>query len=112
MKRALSLVAALSLLALPARGADKKIEKLWKQKCQSCHGADGRAQTGKGKKMQVKDLSAAEWQAKTTDEDITKAIREGNKSEKDGVKKEMDAYGELTDEQLAGLVSLIRGLKK
>lgn len=112
MKRTLFLVAALPLLSAPSFAADKKVERMWKSKCQSCHGADGKAQTDKGKKMQVRDLSAADWQAKMTDEAIKKAIREGTKSEKDGVKKEMDAYPELSDEQLGGLVSHIREFKK
>lgn len=113
MHRVLFALFALALVApAPAAAADKKIEKLWKTKCQSCHGADGKAQTDKGRKMQIRDLSNAGWQAEVSDEDLKKAIKLGTKTEKDGVKKEMDAYGELTDEQLAGLVSIVRGLKK
>ncbi|MEW5738504.1 MAG: cytochrome c [Myxococcota bacterium] len=112
MKCSVSLFAALVFLAAPASAADKKVEKLWKTKCQSCHGADGKAQTDKGKKMQVLDMSRADWQAKKTDDELKKAIKEGMKSEKDGVKKEMDAYAELSEEQLTGLVGFIRELKK
>lgn len=111
LNRALFLVTTL-LLAAPALSADKKVERMWKTKCQSCHGADGKGQTDKGKKMQIRDLSAADWQAKKTDDDLKKAIKEGNKSEKDGVKKEMDAYADLSDEQLTGLIGFIRGLKQ
>jgi mono/diheme cytochrome c family protein len=112
MKRFVTLLSALAIAAAPAFAADKKIERLWKAKCGSCHGADGKGETEKGKKMKTADLSAAEWQKKATDADITKAINEGVKLEKDGVKKEMDAYNDLTDEQKAGLVAFIRELKK
>lgn len=109
MRHLLLLTLALSTAAL---ADDKKVERMWKTKCQSCHGADGRAQTDKGKKMQMLDLSSPEWQAKKSDDDLKKAIKSGTRSEKDGVKKEMDAYDELTDEQLASLVAHIRSLKK
>lgn len=107
-----SLLVAVSLLSLSAFAAEKKVEKMWRTKCQSCHGVDGKAQTDKGKKMQMVDISTAEWQAKKSDAELKKAIKEGNKSEKDGVKKEMDAYADLSDEQLDGLIAHIRSLKK
>jgi mono/diheme cytochrome c family protein len=111
LRTALSLLAALLLLAPVAHADAKKAERMWKSKCQSCHGKDGKGQTDKGKKMQVKDLSAAAWQAKVTDDELKKAIKEGTKTEKDGVKKEMDAYADLTDEQLADLIAYVRALK-
>jgi mono/diheme cytochrome c family protein len=112
MKRLMFLAAAFALAAAPASAADKKIERLWKSKCGSCHGSDGKAETEKGKKMKMNDLTTAEWQKKATDEEIKKVIVEGFKSDKDGVKKEMDAYADLTDEQKTGLVAFIRELKK
>ena len=112
MKRIVTLIAALTLVAAPAFAVDKKIERLWKAKCGSCHGADGKGETEKGKKMKTGDLSTAEWQKQATDEGMLKAINEGVKLEKDGVKKEMDAYNELTDEQKTGLLTFMRGLKK
>lgn len=111
LKTALSLLAALSLLVPVAHADVKKAERMWKSKCQSCHGKDGKGQTDKGKKMQVKDLSAADFQAKVTDDELKKAIKEGTKREQDGVKKEMDAYGDLSDEQLADLIAYVRALK-
>jgi cytochrome c6 len=112
LKRILLAVVAAALFAVPAAAADKKIERLYKSKCQSCHGADGKAQTEKGKKMKMLDLTTAEWQAKNDDAAIIKAIKEGSKSEKDGVKKEMDPYDDLDEEQVKGLVAFIRELKK
>jgi mono/diheme cytochrome c family protein len=113
MKRLAFLVAALALAAVPAQAADKKIERLWKSKCGSCHGADGKGDTEKGRKMKIGDLSDAAWQKKATDAEIKKAINEGVKSEKDGVKKEMDGYAEdIKGEQLDALVVFVRELKK
>ncbi len=106
------LIAAAFCFAGTAYAADKKIERLWKSKCASCHGQDGKGATEKGKKMKVADLSSADFQKKTDDE-IKKAIQEGVKSEKDGVKKEMDPYkDEIKDDQLTGVIAFIRELKK
>ena len=92
---------------------DKKTERLWKGKCSSCHGMDGKAQTEQGKKMKINDYSAAAWQAKRTDADLKKAILEGVKAEKDGVKQEMDGYKDaLSEEQITNLIGYIRSLKK
>ena len=93
--------------------ADKKIERVWKAKCASCHGADGKADTEKGKKLKVADYTTKEWQAAKKDEELTKAILDGVKTEKDGVKQEMDGYkGELKPGEAEGLVKFIRALGK
>ena len=66
-----------------------------------------------GKKMAISDYTAAEWQKGKTDADLKKAILDGVKREKGGVKQEMDAYKEkgVDDAQATALVELIRGLK-
>lgn len=91
---------------------DKKTERLWKAKCASCHGADGKAQTEKGKEMKVRDMSTAAYQKDVTDEKIKKALAEGVNTTKDGVKQEMDAYKDLKPEQVDGLIAYIRSLAK
>lgn len=97
--------------AADAPKVDKKIERLWKAKCASCHGADGKGQTDQGKKMKVGDYSTAAWQKGITDEKIKDAINNGVKNEKDGVKKEMDAYKDIVKpDQLDGLVAYLRSL--
>jgi mono/diheme cytochrome c family protein len=108
--------AALALVGTLALGAraevDKKTERLWKAKCASCHGADGKAQTDQGKKLLVADYTAAEWQKAKTDEDIKKGIAEGVSRVHQGIKQEMDGYkGQLTPEQIDSLVAYIRSLK-
>jgi len=111
MKRFIAVFAAFAVVSLPAFAADKKIERLWKSKCSSCHGADGKAETEKGKKMKTGDMTLADFQKKS-DADLLKAINEGVAIEKDGVKKEMDGYKDLTDEQKTGLVTFMREFKK
>jgi len=111
MKRIMFLLTAIALASAPAFAADKKIERVWKSKCASCHGKTGQADTEKGKKMKMKDMTTAEWQ-KISDDEIKKVLKEGVKEEKDGVKKEMDAYDDLKPEQVTGLIAFMRELKK
>ena len=111
MKKLMTLIALVAgfVFATSAFAADKKIERLWKSKCSSCHGQDGKAQTEKGKKMNTRDMTTAEYQ-KATDEDFEKAIKDGVKKEKDGEKQEMDGYADLKPEEIKGLVGMIREL--
>jgi cytochrome c553 len=98
-------------LLVPIPTPDKKVERLWKSKCGSCHGNDGKAATEKGKKMKMTDLTAAAWQKSRDLDELRKAIREGMKREKDGVKQEMDPFkDELTSEQLDQLILYVRWL--
>jgi len=91
--------------ALLARGAvDKKTEKVWKAKCEACHGPDGRAQTDQGKKFGIKDYGTEEFQKTHSDAALKKAILEGEGAN-------MPAYKDLS-EQADQLVQLIRGFKK
>lgn len=112
MRRVIFALAAVAL-STPSFAADKKIERLWKAKCASCHGKEGKGDTEKGQKMKVPDFTSAEFQQKKSDEDIKKQITNGVKAEKDGVKKEMDAFGdEIKGETLDQVVAYIRSLKQ
>lgn len=92
---------------------DKKIERLWKAKCASCHGAAGEASaTEQGKKMKLKDYTDAAFVKSLTDEKMKEAILKGVKREADGVKKEMDGYPDLKPEQVDGLIAMIRSFAK
>jgi mono/diheme cytochrome c family protein len=100
-------------LAVAHADADPKTQRLWKAKCASCHGEDGKAQTDQGKKMKVADMTAAAWQKKFDDAALKKAITDGVKREEGGVKKEMEPYGpKLKPEQVDALVAYVRGLGK
>jgi cytochrome c6 len=77
---------------------------VFKSKCASCHGADGKGDTPAGKKMNVKDLASDDVQ-KQSDADLIAVIEKG--------KKPMPGYeGKVTKEQIDGLVKWIRTLKK
>ncbi len=107
-----SISAAAVLLGTTALAeTDKKTERLWKAQCASCHGATGKGDTEKGQQMKVQDMTTAGYQAKKDDE-FRKAIVDGVKTESGGVKQEMDAYKDLTAEQVNSLIAMIRSFKK
>ncbi len=113
--RILSTVVAAGILSfsLSARAEDPAVERTWKAKCASCHGDKGDPKgKAQGEKMKVANMADAAWQAKNDDAAIKKAITEGVKREKDGVKQEMKGYKDLKPEQVKGLVTVIRGFKK
>src|SRR5262245_13617595 len=92
--------AALVLGAASAQAQDAAT--LYKQKCQVCHGADGKA-TPIGQKVGAKDFHAPEVQ-KMTDQEMFDAIKNG--------KGKMTAYDKkITDDQMKDLVKFIRSLK-
>jgi mono/diheme cytochrome c family protein len=107
------LVAALVPQVVLAEGApNPQIDRLWRAKCASCHGPDGKGATEQGRKMSVADMTTAEWQ-KMTDAAIKVAISDGLKRDKNGAKQEMEAYkAKLRPDQMDGLVVYIRALKK
>ena len=83
---------------------DPKILRLWKGKCGSCHGDDGKGQTTQGKKLNVKDLTAKKPDAKT----ITDSLANGVK-DKDGKEVMKKAEG-LKPDQIDGLIKFIGDL--
>jgi cytochrome c551/c552 len=92
--------------AVSAEEGEIDAPRLYKKKCRKCHDRDGSGTTPAGKKLKVKDYSTAEDQAKFTDEEAAKAIREGVKD--DAGKELMEAYPDYTDEEIKALVVLIR----
>jgi cytochrome c6 len=75
-----------------------------------CHGADGKGQTKAGKKLDLKDYTSAEVQAKMTDEEIIKAITDGVTDEKG--KERMKAYkDELSADEITDLLAYVRKFK-
>jgi len=96
---------ALSLFSVPAL-ADEAND-IWMDKCQNCHGEDGRADTKTGRKQKIPDMATALWQSKHTDAQIRKVIEEGSTEN-----RKMKAYKDrLTPEQIDQLVVHIRDLK-
>jgi cytochrome c553 len=82
----------------------------WTEHCAKCHGADGKGQTKMGKKLNIRDLSDAQVQAKFTDEQAFKSMKEGVK-DKDG-KQAMKPIEGLSDADMKALVGYVRSLKK
>ena len=105
----LASVAAVSvfLSATALAEVDKKTERLWKSQCAACHGQGGKGDTDKGKQMKVQDMTTAAWQAKK-DDALKKAITDGVKSEGGN----MDAFKDLTPDQVNALVAYMRTFKK
>ncbi|QRN95970.1 cytochrome c [Archangium violaceum] len=107
MKTRIALLLSFSL-ATTASAADEAAAELWTQKCKSCHGPDGRAQTQMGKKESIVDLSQPAWQKAQSDDDIREVISEGSSRN-----KKMKPYKEkLTPEQIDSLVKYVRTFKK
>jgi mono/diheme cytochrome c family protein len=91
-------------LSTPAFGADlAKGKSIYGDKCLKCHGEKGRGDGRKAADLEKKpaDYTDKAKMAKFTDEDLTKAVKEG--------KKPMPAFGKkLTDEQIDNVIAYIR----
>lgn len=107
MKITATLAAAGLLLTSTALAAD--VASNWENNCASCHGADGKGATKMGKKLKIKDLTDAAYQATFTDADAVKAVKEGVKDANG--KTTMKAIEGLTDEEITALVAHVRSLK-
>jgi len=108
MKKIIVIAATLGFAAaLNVSAADAKAN--WDTLCAKCHGADGKGQTKMGQKLGVKDFTDAKVQADLKDDAAFKAIKEGKK-DADG-KTLMKAFDTLSDEEIKGLVTFVRGLK-
>ena len=94
-------IVAMVLAPLAAVAADGAA--VYKAKCASCHGPDGKGETTIRKSMKLRSLASADVQ-KITDADLTKVISDG--------KGKMPAYkGKLSAEEIKALVAYIRTLK-
>jgi len=92
--------AALALGVGSAKAQDTAA--LYKQKCQVCHGPDGKG-TAVGMKVGTKDFHAPDVQ-KMADQDMFEAVKNG--------KGKMSAYDKkITDDQIKDLIKYIRSLK-
>lgn len=99
------------LVAVPVAVLAASADEAWSEHCARCHGADGTANTKIGKKLKLRDYSSAAVQAKMSDEEIEKAIRDGVFDE--NKKERMPAYSaKLNDKEIKDLVTHVRSLKK
>lgn len=103
MKRIVLALAILAMLLAPLAAFAADGAAVYKAKCASCHGPDGKGETAIGKSMKLRSFASADVQ-KTTDADLTKIISDG--------KGKMPAYkGKLSADEIKALVAYIRTLK-
>jgi cytochrome c553 len=109
MKRTKFYLTMLALAASTAALTADDASANWEKSCQKCHGADGKGATKMGQKLEIKDFTDAKYQASFTDEQATKAIKEGIK---DGDKTKMKAAEGLSDDDIKALVAKVRAFKQ
>lgn len=103
-------LAAASFALVTALSQAAPVAENWENLCQKCHGADGKAQTKTGKKLQIRDYTDAKVQAELKDEEMATAIADGVK-DKAG-KERMKGYkDELSAQDISELVAYIRKMK-
>ena len=103
MKRTVLLLAIIAIILAPMAAFAADGAAVYKAKCASCHGPDGKGETSIGKSMKLRSLGSADVQ-KITDADLAKVISDG--------KGKMPAYkGKLTADEIKALVAYIRTLK-
>ena len=88
-----------------AKAADIDAKKIYMTHCNTCHGENGHP-TDLGTGLGAREFANAEWQAKTTDEQIIKQINDGTPE------KMMPFKEKLTQDEIKALVSVIRGFGK
>jgi mono/diheme cytochrome c family protein len=108
MKKLLSGIAVLAVLCLATaslRAQDvANGEKVYKAKCVSCHGPDGKGETAAGKATKARDFASAEVKAES-DATWTDIITKG--------KNKMPSYDKkITDAEVKDVVAYIRSLVK
>jgi len=102
------LLAALASFGVTAYAFDPAAS--WSEHCAKCHGKDGRGETKMGKKLGIKDYTDAKLQAEFTDKEAIEAIKEGVADNKGKI--HMKPIAGLSDEEIQGLVTYFRSLKK
>jgi cytochrome c6 len=91
------------MLCAPAN-ADDNSPALYKQKCATCHGADGKGDTPAGKSMKVRSFADPEV-TKMSDDELAAAIEKG--------KGKMPAYGKsMKPDEIKAMVAHVRSLGK
>jgi cytochrome c6 len=100
---AIPLFAAVFLL-IPSAHGQGDAASVYKAKCATCHGADGKGDTPVGKKLGARDFASPEVR-KETDAELIAITTKG--------KNKMPGYASsLKDAQIKDLVAYVRGLAK
>jgi mono/diheme cytochrome c family protein len=91
------------MLCAPAK-ADDKSAALYKQKCATCHGPDGKGDTPAGKNMKARGFADPEV-AKLNDDELAGAIEKS--------KGKMPGYGKsMKPDEIKAMVAYVRSLAK
>jgi mono/diheme cytochrome c family protein len=109
MKIIASIVSALAISACAAVAAESSDN--WGKLCASCHGKDGAGHTKAGKKLEVKDLTTADYQKTFKDADAFNSLKNGFK-DKDGNEKMKPFADKLSDDEIKALVTYVRAMAK
>jgi len=105
MKKFALLAAVIGIAAATsAYAADAK--ENWTKSCAVCHAPDGKGKPA----MKTKDYTTAAVQSAVTDDDITKAIKDGFKTSEG--KQVMRPNTKLSDDEIKALVAYMRALKQ
>ncbi len=106
MSKRMPVVTVLAVLAIASSaGADDSATiKLFGEKCAMCHGPDGKAHTGMGKQLTMKDWSDGKTLKALSDEEISKEIHVG--------KALMPGFTTLTVDQLKAMVEYVRTFQR
>lgn len=98
---------ALFLLASTPSRADAP-EDIWRARCKTCHGDDGRGRTKVGLREHAPDFTTAKWQTQHPDDAIRNTIRNGSPQN-----KVMKSYKDrLGADEIDALVRYLRAFKK
>ena len=99
----IAVLGAAAVFSLPARSDDKSAAA-YKQKCVTCHGADGKGETPAGKAMKVSSFASPDI-AKMSDQELADIIEKG--------KGKMPKYGaSMNSDEIKAMVAYIRTLAK
>ncbi|MBI3182984.1 MAG: cytochrome c [Myxococcales bacterium] len=80
---------------------------VFKKKCATCHGKDGKGKTDMGEELKIKDLTDAATWKDLTDEKVEKQVNDGAKDESG--KERMTAFkGKLSAEEIKAVVAYVR----
>ena len=85
-------------------------QQIWTTQCAKCHGKTGAGDTPMGKMIKAANFTEPAIQAKYTDEQMFKTIKEGVKDAKG--KFTMVPAENVTEDQIKALIMYIRAFKK
>jgi cytochrome c553 len=109
MKTLLSIVSVLAFSVCAATAAESS--ENYGKLCASCHGKDGAGHTKAGRKLEVKDLTSAEYQKSFSDTDAFNALKNGFKAP-DGAEKMKPFAEKLSDDDIKAIVTYVRAMAK